>query len=97
LAPLLQPWELIAAGTATVVAATLPDWRSYLALITFCVLASATYLVLLVYTAFRPGAGRAVLAGFSAWMGAHTDQAVVAGALILGWWLIAHSVYLIVT
>jgi threonine/homoserine/homoserine lactone efflux protein len=39
LAPLLQPWGLIAAGAATVVEAKLSSAGSYLALILFCVLA----------------------------------------------------------
>ena len=39
----------IAAGTARVVEAKLSDRQSYLALIAFCLLASASYLALLVY------------------------------------------------
>jgi hypothetical protein len=38
LAPVVQPWVLIGAGAATVVAAELSSWTSYLALTLFCVL-----------------------------------------------------------
>src|SRR5207248_1094844 len=38
LAPALQPWGLIAAGTATVLEAKLSGWESYLVLLLFCVL-----------------------------------------------------------
>jgi threonine/homoserine/homoserine lactone efflux protein len=42
LAPVLQPWGLIAAGAVTVVEAKLSSLASYLAPINFCVLASAS-------------------------------------------------------
>ena len=41
LAPALQPWGLIGAGAATVMEAKLSSWGSYLALVFFCILASA--------------------------------------------------------
>ena len=55
LAPTLQPWVLIGAGAATVVEAKLSSWESYLALVGFCVLASASYLAMEIYAGFRPG------------------------------------------
>ena len=44
LAPVVQPWALIGAGAATVVAARLSNWASDLTLAAFCVLSSASYL-----------------------------------------------------
>jgi threonine/homoserine/homoserine lactone efflux protein len=93
LAPALQPWTLIAAGAATVVQAKLSNWESYLALIGFCVLGSASYIAMEIYAAFKPDQSQAFLARFRTWMEAHTDRAIVIGCLFLGFWLIASSIY----
>jgi len=97
LAPALQPWGLIGAGAATVVQAKLSSWESYLALFLFCLLASASYLFMEIYTVFRPGQSQALLARFRTWIDTHTDQVIISGSLILGFWLIANSLYLILT
>ena len=97
LAPALQPWGLIGAGAATVVEAKLSSWESYLALFGFCLLASASYLLMEIYTVFRPGQSQALLARFRTWIDTHTDQVIISGSLILGIWLIANSLYLILT
>jgi len=97
LAPALQPWGLIGAGAATVVEAKLSSWESYLALFLFCLLASASYLFMEIYTVFRPGQSQALLARFRTWIDTHTDQVIISGSLILGIWLIANSLYLILT
>jgi hypothetical protein len=97
LAPALQPWALIGAGAATVVEAKLSSWESFLALFAFCVLASASYLAMEIYTLFRPRQSQQLLARFRTWIDTHTDQVIIAGSLILGLWLIANSIYLIVT
>jgi hypothetical protein len=97
LAPTLQPWTLIAAGAATVVEAKLSSWESYLALFGFCVLGSASYLAMEIYAAFWPDQSRAFLTRFRTWMETRTDQVIVVGCLLLGFWLIANSINLIVT
>jgi hypothetical protein len=97
LAPLLQPWGLIAAGAATVVAAKLSSWESYLALFGFCVLASASYLTMEIYAAVRPEQSQALLARIRKWIDSHTDQAIIWGSLIVGLWLIANSLYVILS
>ena len=71
--------------------------ESYLALALFCVLASASYLAMESYACFRPGTSQAFLARFRTWMDTHTDQVIIFGGLILGFWLIANSIYLIIT
>ena len=96
LAPALQPWALIGAGAATVVEAKLSSWETYLVLFLFCVLGSASYIALVVYAGFRPGPSQALLARFRTWMETHTDQVIILGSLILSFWLIANSIYLIV-
>jgi hypothetical protein len=97
IAPLLQPWGLIAAGAATVVQAKVSSVESGLALFFFCVLATASYLVLELLAAFWPDKNQAFIAGYRAWMDAHTDQVIIIGSLVLGFWLIADSIYLVVT
>ena len=97
LAPTLQPWVLIGAGVATVVEAKLAGWQSFLALFLYCVLASSSYLALEIYAVVRPANSQALLARFRAWIDAHTDQAIIAGSLLIGLWLVANSIYLIVS
>jgi threonine/homoserine/homoserine lactone efflux protein len=97
LAPTLQPWVLIGAGAATVVQAKLSNWESFLALFLYCILASASYLAMEIYAVFRPDQSQAFLTRTRAWIDAHTDQAIIAGSLIIGLWLMANSIYLIVS
>jgi len=97
LAPTLQPWALIAAGAATVLEAKLSSWESFAALFGFCVLGSASYLAMEIYAVFKPDQSHAFLARFRTWMEAHTDRAIIIGCLVLGLWLIATSIDLIVT
>jgi len=95
LAPMLQPWVLIGAGAATVVEAKLSSWQTYLALFGFCVLASASYLAMEIYAVARPAQTQVLLARFRTWIESHTDQAIIAGSLIVGFWFITDSLYLI--
>jgi hypothetical protein len=97
LAPTLQPWVLIGAGAATVVEAKVSSWQSFLALLFYCLLASSTYLAMEIYAVVRPAASQELLARFRAWLDAHTDQAIIVGSLLIGLWLIANSLYLIVS
>jgi hypothetical protein len=55
LAPALQPWVLIGAGAATVVAAKLSSWQSFLAPFGYGLLASSSCLAMELYAV--PGAG----------------------------------------
>jgi threonine/homoserine/homoserine lactone efflux protein len=97
LAPALQPWVLIGAGAATVVEAKLSSWESFLALFLYCVLASSSYLAMEIYAIVRPDQSQALLHRARTWIDAHTDQVIIAGSLIIGFWLIANSIYLLVT
>ena len=88
--PALQPWALIGAGAATVMEAKLSSSESYLALVLFCLLASASYLFMEICTVFKPGQSQALLARFRTRIDTHTDQVIISGSLILGFWLLAH-------
>jgi threonine/homoserine/homoserine lactone efflux protein len=96
LAPALQPWVLISAGAATVTEAKLASAGSFLALFFFCVLASSSYLAMEVYAGVRPDQSHAFLARFRTWINAHTEQVIIWGSLIVGLWLIASSLHLII-
>jgi hypothetical protein len=97
LAPALQPWGLIGAGAATVVQAKLSSWESYLALILFCLLASASYLAMETYAVLRPDQSLALLARLRIWIDKRTDQVIVVGGLVVGCWLVGNSIYLMVS
>ena len=79
------------------VEAKLSSWESFLALFGYCVLASASYLAMEIYAVVRPSQSQALLARFRTWIDTHTDQVIIVGSLIIGFWLIANSIYLIVT
>ena len=97
LAPLTQPWGMIAAGAATVVAAKLSSWEDYLSLVYFCLLASASYLLMEIYGAVRPQQTQDFLQRLRLWIDTHTDQLIVWGSLVVGLWLIGKSIASIVT
>jgi Sap, sulfolipid-1-addressing protein len=97
LGPLTQPWGLVAAGVATITAAKLSSWESYIALFMFCLVATAAYIFLEVYAGFRPTQAQAFLASTRQWIDTHKDQVIIVGSLLLGFWLIGKSIYLIVT
>ncbi|HMD44690.1 MAG TPA: GAP family protein [Acidimicrobiales bacterium] len=93
LAVFLQPWSLVAAGAATVVAAQVSTAGEYAALIYFIVLSTATLLALLLYATFKPESSRARLDALRRWINGHRDQAIVILSLALGFWLIGKSIY----
>ena len=97
LGPMLQPWVLIGAGAATVAEAKLSSWETFLALGLYCVLASSSYLAMEIYAVVRPAQSQALLVRCRTWVDSHTDQAIIAGSLIIGLWFIADSLYLIVS
>jgi Sap, sulfolipid-1-addressing protein len=97
LGPLTQPWGLIAAGVTVIVDAKLSSWESYLTLALFCVIATSSILALEIYAGFRPEAAQEFLARSRRWISAHTDQVIIIVSLVLGFWLVATSIYYIVT
>src|SRR5271165_3852559 len=97
LAPLTQPWGLVAAGVADVVEAKLSSWETYVAIFLFCIIATSAYLVMEIYAGFRPEKSQVVIARVKAWIDGHTDQVIIVVSLVLGFWLIGKSIYLIVS
>jgi hypothetical protein len=82
---------------ATVVEAKLSSWQSFLALLGFCLLASASYLAMEIYAGVQPDKSQALLARFRTWIDAHIQQVIIWGSLVIGLWLVADSIYLLVT
>ncbi len=97
LAPLTQPWGLVAAGVATITGAKLASWQDYVAIVGFCLIATGVYIVMELYVGFRPDQGQALLARLRNWLDTHTDQVIIIVSLALGIWLVGKSVYLLVT
>jgi hypothetical protein len=96
LGPLVQPWGLVAAGVAVIVGAKLSSWQSYIGLFLFCLIATITYLVMEIYAGFWPDQTQAFLARTRTWIDTHTDQVIIVVSLILGFYLIGKSIYVLV-
>jgi hypothetical protein len=97
LAPLTQPWGLVAAGVAVITEAKLSSWQSYIALFLFCLVSTAVYIALELYAGFRPEQAQALLGRIRTWIDTHTDQVIIVVSLALGLWLVGKSIYLLVT
>ncbi len=97
LAPLTQPWGLVAAGVATITGAKLASWQDYVAIVGFCLIATGVYIVMELYVGFRPDEGQMLLTRLRNWLDTHTDQVIIIVSLALGLWLVGKSVYLLVT
>ena len=93
LAAFLQPWALVAAGAATITGAKLSSVGSYLTLVLFCLLATASFLYLELYATFAPGAADVRLQGLRTWLDTYRDQVVILLSLLLGLWLVGNSLY----
>jgi hypothetical protein len=93
LAFLLQPWVLVTAGVADITQAKVSSTAQYLALFAFCVLCSASLLVMEVYAALRPAEVKETLDALLHWITSHRDQVIVILSLALGLYLMAKSIY----
>ena len=53
--------------------------------------------IVIAFTGFRPQPAQQFLARLRHWIDTHTDQVIIIVSLLLGFWLIANSIYYIVT
>ena len=97
LAAFLQPWTLVAAGAATIVEAKLDTVGSYLVLVLYCLLATASFLYLELAAVFAPAKSGPQLERMRQWLDSHQDQVLIAVFLLLGLWLAGKSIYLLVS
>jgi Sap, sulfolipid-1-addressing protein len=93
LAFLLQPWVLVTAGVADITQAKISSTAQYIAVFAFCVLCSASLLVMEVYAALRPAEVKKTLDALLNWITSHRDQVIVILSLGLGLYLMAKSIY----
>jgi len=92
LAPLTQPYGLVAAGVTAIVGANLSSWQDDLAIFLFALLASSIIITLELLLAFRPEPGQAFIERVRTWIDGHVDQAVVILFLAVGLYLVASSI-----
>jgi hypothetical protein len=93
LAFLLQPWVLVVAGVTTITEAKLTSAAEYIAVFAFCVWCTASYLVMETYAALRPEKVKSTLTALLGWITSHRDQVIVFLSLGLGLYLMAKSIY----
>ena len=97
LAPILQPWGLMAAGVTSVMQADLKSAGSVVLLIVFVLLATSTYLALEIFTLVRKERANAMALALRGWIEAHTQQAIIWGSIIIGLFLIGSGTYQLIT
>jgi hypothetical protein len=97
LAAILQPWTLVAAGAVAAAQARLSDVDDYLALASFCLLATSSFAGLELYSVLAPAAASTRLAALRAWLDAHGSQVIVVVCLVLGLWLTGESIHSLAT
>ena len=94
IAAIMQPWTLVAAAAVTAAQARLSSVGDYLALASFCLLATSSFIVLELYAVFAPAAGTR-LAALRSWLDVHGNEVIIIVCLVLGVWLTGHSIGLL--
>jgi len=92
---LLQPWPLVAAGVATVSELHVASIASYALLAGFCVLCTASILAMEIHAVLSPELARERLDGVRTWIDTHRDQVIIVLSVLVGFWLIGKSAYLV--
>ncbi len=95
IAAIVQPWTLVAAGAVTATQAKLSSVGDYLALASFCLLATSSFVALELWSVFAPGTASTRLAALRAWLDEHGKKIVIIVCLALGLWLTGQSIYLL--
>ncbi|MER6419973.1 GAP family protein [Streptomyces sp. NPDC001137] len=93
LAILLQPWGLVAAGAVTVLEADGSDPTTWLILVAYCIVATATLLAAELYVVFKPTSAQQRLRELRSWMQGHAEPAIVYGSVVVGLLLAGKSAY----
>src|SRR5215469_7132061 len=95
IAAIMQPWTLVAAAAVTAAQAKLSSVGDYLALASFCLLATSSFIALELYAVFAPDASTR-LAALRTWLDVHGNQVIIIVCLVLGAWLAGQSIRLLV-
>jgi Sap, sulfolipid-1-addressing protein len=94
-AAIVQPWTLVAAGAVTATQAKLSSVADYLALASFCLLATSSFAALELWSVLAPARASARLATLRAWLDKHGHQIIVVVCLALGLWLTGRSIHVL--
>lgn len=97
LAAIVQPWTLVAAGAITAAQARLSGVGDYLALASFCLLATSSFVALELYSVRAPAAASTRLEALRTWLDTHGNQVIIVVCVVLGLWLTGQSTYTLVT
>ncbi|WP_426368944.1 GAP family protein [Streptomyces sp. E-08] len=89
----LQPWGLVAAGAATALDADLSTATDWLALTGYCLLATLSLIVMEMYVVWAPTSANARLNALRSWLSRHQEQLIITISLLVGLWLMARSIY----
>jgi hypothetical protein len=79
----LQPWTLVAAAAVTAAQARFSSVGDYLALASFCLLATSSFIVLELY-AVLASAASTQLAALRNWLDRHGNEVIIIVRLVLG-------------
>ncbi|WP_340373835.1 GAP family protein [Streptomyces sp. SS7] len=93
LAWMLQPWALVAAGAATAVDANLSTAAAWLTLAGYCLLATASLIVMQLYMLRAPAVANARLNALRSGLAQRQEQLLVTLSLLVGLWLTARSIF----
>jgi threonine/homoserine/homoserine lactone efflux protein len=94
---IVQPWVLVAAGVATIADAKLSNPLEYFWVFAFCLWCTVSYLTMEIYAIARPDTVRDKLRALLEWINQHRDQAIAILSLALGLYLMAKSIFGLVT
>jgi hypothetical protein len=96
-AELVQPWTLVAAAAITTAQARLSTARDYLALASFCLLATSSFAALELYSVRAPATASLRLAALRTWLDTHANHVIIIVCVVLGLWLTGRSIYTLIT
>jgi hypothetical protein len=97
IAAMVQPWTLVAAGAITAAQARLSAAGDYLALASFCLLATSSFAALELYSARAPAAASIRLAALRTWLDTHSNHIIIIVCVVVGLWLTGQSIYTLIT
>ena len=95
IAAIMQPWTLVAAAAVTAATARLSSVGDYLALASFCLLATSSFIVLELYAVCAPAAS-SQLTALRNWLDRHGNEVIIVVCLVLGVWLTGQGIRLLV-
>ena len=94
IAAIMQPWTLVAAAAVTAAQARLSSASDYLAVASFCLLATSSFIVLELYALLAPAASTQ-LAALRNWLDRHGNEVIIIVCLVVGVWLTGQSIRLL--